>query len=209
MNILVVGGLGRMGSRYCSILRSLDHTPVIFDKGDDYSDEKYQTPIDHAIVATPTETHWDALHELLAITEGMDVLCEKPILKTPGLLYSLYRDFERRGSNLYCVNQYAHHAESRMFEMADSSETTSYDYYHSGNDGLHWDCFQLYALAKGPVSLKNSSPIWKCTINGWRLSPGLMDRAYVDMIKDFVGPKSKMWGHDIVVKTTERISASL
>lgn len=209
MNVLVVGGLGNMGRRYCAILRHLGHTPIVLDPaGPD--PEPFDGTTGHVIVATPTDTHLGVLSAIIdRNTRGLHILCEKPVVKTPSLLAAIYDIVDKKGHALYCVNQYAHHSMAGLFTRDTASGDTTYDFYHSGNDGLHWDCFQLYALARGKVTLKNESPIWKCKINGVNLNPGVMDRAYVDMIKDFLGPKEKVWGKDIVVKTTEKILSAL
>jgi len=57
-----------------------------------------------------------------------------------------------------------------------------YDYFRTGNDGLIWDCFQIIALSKLTPSINNTSPIWKCAINGQTLSLSDMDSAYISFL---------------------------
>jgi len=195
-----------MGQRYSRIVKMLAHEPVEADIGD----RADMTGITHVIIATPTATHETLIRQAI---EGsviqlnrLHILCEKPIVKNMTALQGLYDTAERYGSNLYCVNQYAHLPEAEIFEQKDGR--TTYDYFKHGPDGLHWDCFQMYALARGELFIDEKSLIWKCYINGVPIDLRNMDRAYIYMIEDFLGPKRKVWGKDIVMNATKRILAA-
>ncbi len=201
MNVLVVGAFGGMGRRYCAILKHLGHTPLMVDLNTRLPTGEF----DHAIIATPTDDHLRSINEVLEwFPRTKHILCEKPIAKSsPVLLGAFFDSLHSDGVNLYCVNQYQYLDELKC--ITNPRAPTTYDYYNSGRDGLHWDCYQLYALATGPVVLSNGSPVWKCHINGSRINSRNMDAAYVEMIRDFVGEKKNMWGKDIVLKATEKI----
>lgn len=202
MNVLVVGADGNMGKRYCAILQSLGHQPVKFEIHDEWA------PIacDHIIVATPTPTHNAVLYEVFkALTRPSFVLCEKPISTEMMTLNAMYDFATDNKCELFCVNQYAYLPEADTFNDPKTFGFTSYDYYKSGNDGLAWDCFQLFALAKNGISLSHASPVWKCRINGVSLDIKNMDSAYVAMIEDFLGKKERVWRKEIVIKAMKRI----
>ena len=190
-----------MGRRYSAILRHLGHTVDAVDIGD-----AIRVGWDHAIVATPTETHSEVLTQLACQppTKRRSVLMEKPLAKSIGDTERMFLAAEETDIDLYCVNQYGHLPEAQSFIFR-KDMASSYDYYNSGKDGLVWDCFQIFALASDTVTLKNDSPWWKCTINGERLSSANMDIAYVRMVEDFLGLKRRVWGREIVLKTTARI----
>lgn len=204
MKVLLVGALGNMGRRYTAILNALGHNVVPIDENEGFSCENSGDTLGatHAIVATPTDTHVGAVRDVERYTDVAHILCEKPICKKVGTLECLFKEFP----NLYSVNQYAHLAEAPQF-MFRTGYDSRYNYYNSGKDGLAWDCFQIFALANGPVTVSNTSPIWNCVINGIWIDQRNMDMAYVRMIEDFLGPKKNVWGRDIVMRTTERILA--
>lgn len=190
-----------MGKRYCAILKHLGHTPLLVDLNTRLPTEEF----DHAIIATPTDDHLRSINEVLEwFPRTKHILCEKPIAKSsPVLLGAFFDSLHSDGVNLYCVNQYQYLLDMDYALMTKGESW--YSYYNSGKDGLHWDCFQIYALAKAEVVVDNDSPSWGCKINGTLIRPGDMDDAYIEMIRDFVGEKKNMWGKDIVLKTTEKI----
>jgi hypothetical protein len=167
--ILLLGARGSMGRRYQAILRHLGvpFTPLDVET----------TPTDaleHAarsrgvILATPTATHGDYLR-LLADLDDVPMLCEKPITQDLAELDAL---LGRRGP-LSMMMQY------EMLNDPRGAGPTRYDYFRHGSDGLGWDCMQLLGLARGAVTLADTSPVWTCSLNGARLSLGMVERAYV------------------------------
>jgi hypothetical protein len=206
VNVLVVGGLGNMGRRYCAILKHLGHTPLPVDIDTSWPRAGY----DHAIIATPTGLHALSVVEVMKkrgryhLGEGaMHILCEKPVLTDLEALKKMYAWVEAEGGHLCCVNQYQYLLDMDYALMTKGDSW--YSYYNSGRDGIHWDCFQIYALAGGKVTVDNESPFWSCGINGTLIRPGYMDQAYVEMIRDFLGEKKNTWGKDIVLKATQKI----
>jgi hypothetical protein len=203
MKVLIVGAKGNMGGRYSAIVSALGHEVVPLDEDEGFSCENIVVECDHAIVATPTETHVESIRDIERYTDVAHILCEKPLCKTIEMVDCLFKEFP----NLYCVNQYAHLFEAAQFKQR-YGFASSWNYTNSGKDGLVWDCFQLFALANGALYLSNESPIWTCVINGVWINHANMAFAYGAMIHDFLGPKKNTWGRDVVMRTTERILAS-
>jgi hypothetical protein len=202
LNVLLVGAKGAMGRRYSAILRHLGHVPM----GVDLPWPEAVPEWDHAIVATPTDTHWEACCQLTDSVKSTDrrrsVLVEKPVATNLNELRAIRMELESSGMALHCVNQYQYLPEVRN----ETHEGPSwYRFYNHGKDGLHWDCFQIYALAGGGVELAEHSPWWDCGINGQRINLTHMDWAYIDMIEDWLGPQKHVWGWDVIERTTRRI----
>lgn len=213
MDVIVMGALGNMGRRYQAILRHLGHIPLIIDINEETKSLK--TLVDRwiddisktrfAIIATPTLAHTESLETLLSHSnKGMHILCEKPLATDPAIVKHMFDMAENHGSSLYCVNQYAFLQESRFFFM--SRGVSTYNYFNHGKDGLHWDCFQLHALASDQLVLGDTSPTWRCSINSVPISIAGMDQAYVDMLRNFLGPRLKMWQRSLVTETSEKIA---
>ena len=194
--ILLVGAKGNMGSRYSAILRHLGETHYSIDIDDPWPETKR---VKKVIIATPTCSHLNDIQVANEMYPSADILCEKPISRHSEDL-ELMRVNRKR---LYCVNQYAHLFPDTLVPLDDGG--TSDNYFKHGGDGLAWDCFQLFALAEGPVELRENSPIWKCRINGYPYSIGSMDRAYIRMIHDFLGDMETVWGWDKIVETTRKV----
>jgi hypothetical protein len=204
MKVALVGCDGNMASRYRAILDFLGHQVKGWDKDAELEDIEYMTKwADAFIVCTPTGHHLGSLREIWKNGwAGKPVLCEKPVTKDIEQYKQLCKLVWELKPELYCVNQYAY-----LPEMVDGTADglTSYNYFKHGSDGLKWDCFQLYALARGKLELRNTSPVWQCTLNGVNVDLSNMDRAYVDMVIDFLGYKRKSWGWAVIDKTTRRI----
>jgi hypothetical protein len=205
LNVLVIGAKGNMGRRYCAILRHLGHEPLEIDVP---WPAKLPQDWTHAIVATPTDTHWDAICELTDALTSLEprryVLCEKPVATSLRELNAIRMEVQSANIQLNCVNQYNYLPEVTNI-ATDEGNPSWYYYYNHGKDGLHWDCFQIYALATDLVDLNESSPIWDCGINGMKVSIAGMDWAYIDMIEDWLGPQKHVWGWDVIERTTRRI----
>lgn len=195
MIVCVIGHMGNMGRRYSSILDYLEVDWVGCEEG--HPVPPFAT---HYIIATPTDTHAEMINLIgREPNSNKRILVEKPVcvmtsIHPPKELAAIQAArAQGRGNSVYMVNQYAYYPGVDVI-----NGITSYDFYNSGNDGIGWDCIQLLHLARGRVFLKNESPIWKAKINGIILDRDLVDQCYVDMIKDFVGPRKNLWGwHNI------------
>ena len=206
MNVLLMGACGVMGRRYQSILKHLNHTILHVDFPHLLSEVRYSiNKADAVIIATPTMTHTQVILELSQYEHknSLPILCEKPVTKYFSDLEECFEMCKRSSMELFVVNQYAHLPESVIFDHADG--VTSYNYFNSGRDGLKWDCFQMFALAKGKVNISNESPYWECEINGVPINVEHMDGAYVRMVDDFLGDRNKLWGEEIIRDTTAKI----
>jgi hypothetical protein len=188
MKVCIIGNKGNMGRRYAACLDylNIDHWGY-----DGAPPESFVSKLDdttHVIIATPTETHVSIFKMIQVLSDKLPILCEKPITKDLKELESINLD------NLYMVNNYQYIANSIEYR----NETVSYDYYHSGNDGIAWDCIQLFAFGND-IKLSNKSPKWQCSINGTPLSKDLIDQSYIDMLKDFTGPMKHVWDKNTII----------
>lgn len=194
--ILVVGGNGNMGRRYCKILgaHAIDHK--ILDLNNLHHAKFLIEECSKMIIATPTELHEQYIEK--ALDRGIDVLCEKPISKNLNFVRSL------RGKQVKMVNNYFYaygKALARQlktigeFELQwhkldglreKRIEDTTYNYHYSGQDGIGWDCIQLIQYALGRVHFKNKSVVWSASINGVQLHLEDVLNGYTQMIIDFV-----------------------
>lgn len=204
--VLVIGHLGNMGKRYCAILKMLriEHFGIDGGYDPDLGNQLIRAA-DQIIVATPTWTHGNVLRQIAEArpypgTKKVNVLCEKPVTKKPEEFEAL-RNLS--GLRIFCVNQYAHLPEYEKFRGAQGR--TYYNYFKHGDDGLAWDCFQLFNLAAGSITLNESSPIWRCRINGVEINQAGMDWAYVKMVQDFLGPMKRVWDLFTAEVTTKRV----
>jgi hypothetical protein len=162
-----------MGKRYQAVLRYLN-------ENFDCHDLRLTRPVgplekyDRFIIATPTDTHLGWVKALDCYKKP--IFCEKPLAKNQEEVLEIAQCL----SPLTMQMQYL-----QLVDKADDGHS-SYDYYHHGPDGLIWDCFQIIALAKGDISLREESPVWRCTINGRPLLRGHMDLAYVDYVRGWL-----------------------
>lgn len=186
--VCIIGNKGNMGRRYAAVCDYLDIEHWGWDRNPrDYNADDFKDTT-HVIIATPTKRHIidiQNLKDFLAFKGP--ILCEKPI--ATNITELKYIDYD----NLYMVNNYQY-----LYQGNYGSHTT-YEYYHSGNDGLAWDCIQLFKFTDDSPYLKNQSPIWKCSLHGKKLSKNDIDQSYIDMIKDFTGPMKYCWGKDIII----------
>lgn len=177
MRVLVVGGLGSIGSRYVSILNYLKHDPVIYDTSVHEvvpGMEEYEK----AIIATPTDKHffWAAYFG----KRNIPFLCEKPLSKEEGEC-KLLVDY-----NGFVVNNYAYLCGTKQPKI-------EYDYFRTGKDGTLFDCCQLVYLDPS-VQIKTDSPIWRLKIDEQPISYLSLEYSYINMISDFVnGAYNNLW----------------
>jgi hypothetical protein len=127
------------------------------------------------------------------------ILCEKPVVKDTVTLFQLKQFVETEKVKLFMVNQYAY------FKKEKKGESSYYNYYNTGKDGLYWDCIQIIHLAKSSCKIENTSPIWQCQINGMEYPRSVMDLLYLLMLQDFVGKQTNLWGWDDIEKATLKV----
>lgn len=179
-SVMVLGGAGNMGRRYCAVLRHLGILPVPIDVADGSISklERSMTSVQGIIIATPTGSHVNDIAQVSPF--GLPILCEKPISTNIARVWSALAIAKHTQTPLSMVNQYV-----MLTDPTDSGESY-YDYWNHGRDGLLWDCISVIALARGKITLGEDSAFWRCAINGRRLSPADMDEAYIEMIRDWV-----------------------
>ena len=170
--ILLIGGLGSIGTRYRAILDYIGEKYVVWDT---VAVDTANMPekFDSAIIATPTFTH----PYFCKLMEGMKkpYLCEKPVTTERGETLS--------GGHTVCNYKY----------LIEPGQQIHYNYYKTGSDGLLWDCCQLVYLDPNAVLLK-TSPRWHLMANNQLIAYRDLENSYVSMIRDFVkGNYKKLW----------------
>lgn len=178
--VVVVGSMGNMGRRYCTILKYLGVPYYSIDVKN-----LYFTPIDWRkvygiIIATPTSSH---IYDMTSyLSYGRPILCEKPVCKNLDLLDEFILDHP--DIELRMINQYEYMLKTGVKKYSD--DISYYSYYNSGNDGDAWDCINIIGLSNMPVVISKHSPTWECCINGIVLDKRDIDISYVDNLKDWL-----------------------
>lgn len=216
--MLIIGSNGNIGRRYVNICKYLHipHTAVDIKSN---SEEDICVEIEKnefILLCTPTDTHYEMIEKIIKIKKYKNtktyLLCEKPITKNKVELEKLLFDTVNSKITLFMVNNYNFieiEPESngiiKIFKKIMNDFTTEYNYFHSGTDGMIWDCIQLVYLAKGKIILKQESPIWHCKINGVKISREQVDYSYIAMIIDFVTKREKMWTLSDIIKSHQKV----
>lgn len=184
MKICVVGGLGNMGSRYCTILKHLGVETIIHDVG--VRDECIEN-CSGIIIATPTDMHFRNIQFYKKYK--LPFLVEKPLTKN---FDELIRIVDDPNIILRMINQYEYFelvalkSDSKVISCFDKKPFSEYNYFKTGKDGLFWDCLNIIGLAKGTFTCQNNSPIWTCILNGKTLDYGQIDQSYIWNISDWL-----------------------
>ncbi len=176
MATTLIGSNGSMGLRYQAILKHLNEPFYALDK--EHSTDEIFKALDNServILCTPTETHYKLLKSIIPLQKP--ILCEKPITKSVKELEILFANVLKYNTHFTMMFQY-----SELVPLKQENFNSSYNYFRTGKDGLIWDCLQIIGLAKGEIEILNDSPIWKCRINGKKLSLHDMDQAYVAFV---------------------------
>lgn len=190
-NVLIIGSEGSMGKRYQAILKYLEipfsgvdinhSVGFVLNKVADAS---------RVILCTPTDNHFSYLEKIIPI--GKPILCEKPISRSLREMERILGLIEQHRSNFAMTFQY-----SELVPANQDPGQSHYHYFRSGKDGLIWDCLQIIALAKGEIEISNDSPVWRCMINGRKLSLSDMDHAYLNF--------TRKWLDGGIVQSPERL----
>jgi hypothetical protein len=176
MSILIIGSEGSMGKRYQAILSYLGKSYECMDIHNCERSDLWQKASSF-VIATPTPTHLKLIR--MCIPFGKPILCEKPLSTDTQALLETLHEVKASQVNLTTMFQY------QMMGIGTSGHS-HYDYFRHGNDGLAWDCFQIISLAKGEISLGETSPVWRCTINGNPLYFQAMDWAYIKFVEKWL-----------------------
>lgn len=173
MTVALFGSGGSIGRRYSAILRYLG---VEFE-GIDLDCARIVEPkksFDRAIVAVPTDRHYDYAKWLLEIKKPF--LVEKPLSRHLDACENLVeREGEMRIGNVVCNYKY----------VLGTQKPILYDYYKTGSDGFLWDCCQL--IARNPeIELRTTSPVWTLISENGPVHYGSVEASYIAMLRDFV-----------------------
>lgn len=178
MKVFILGHGGNMGHRYKTILRFLGHSAAGYDKAAGKLGNFDIEEADRVIIATPTVSHAGDLH--LVIPYRKPILCEKPVSTDRHALNDILTFADTHSTLVSMVSQYDHMPFSRA-----KADLTKYDYFKHGGDGLYWDCINIIYHAKGRIALNNTSPIWRCSINGDPLNLADIDYSYIKMLDEW------------------------
>lgn len=168
--IAIIGSEGSMGKRYQAILRDLNVSVDLFDIHN-WGQITETVGIEGIIIASPTHCHFENIREVARL--NIPILCEKPIAQT---MFDLNNILELN-LNLTMVNQYD------FIEGVHGVGPSYYDYFHTGKDGLQWDCINIIGLANDEIYINDQSPTWQCQINGKKLTLEDVYNSYISMVK--------------------------
>ena len=189
--ILVLGGRGSIGRRYCANLKAMGEEYVVYDTAKDTSRDIPKA--DMAIIATPTDTHGFYCRYLA--DRGTRFLCEKPLSMRYSEAQTLVEDIKIMNGDGYVVNNW---------EFALSKYTPkhalTYDFYNTGRDGIAHDCCQLIHIANKydlELELYDESPVWMAMADGELIDYRDMEISYGAMLSAFIA------GDDIALWTLE------
>lgn len=191
---LVIGGKGSIGRRYCSILSFLKKPFKILDIQDPKGERDLEKiDFDEAIIATPTDTHFEYCEKLIALNKVF--LCEKPLSKNEDECMRISEYLKG-----YVVNNY----EWAIRHIMAPWEIT-YDYYNTGKDGVLWDCCQLIYLDQ-KAKIQTKSPIYRLHVNGQPIQLTDIERSYIWMISAFLTDnRLGLWSLKTGLKMTQKV----
>lgn len=192
---LIIGGNGSIGRRYQAISRHLGERYDVFDQvGSGAFDLKkvYLDGFRRAIIASPTETHVGYCDRLVAA--GVPFLCEKPLSQS-------VEDCERLVSkDGFVVNNYAFLTQKYSYRPH-----LKYDYFHTGKDGILWDCAQIIYLDPH-AEIRTESPFWNFKVDYQWVSYRDLEQSYVDMIRAFLADNvRRLWTLEDGLKMTRAV----
>jgi hypothetical protein len=168
--IALFGADGRIGSRYRAILKHIGQAYIPIEKDDEINPEKWT----HAIIATPTDTHFEIGEFIESL--GIPYLLEKPATKD--LIEAQRMSLWKNG---FIVNNY-------QFAIPEA-KSIEYNFYNTGRDGLKWDCCQLIYLAdqyKAKLKIKRESPIWTLAVDDELIPYRQVEYSYIQMMNAFL-----------------------
>lgn len=221
MRILIIGWKGGMGQRYRALLENIGIDVVGIDStlGTDlgfYNLNKTErskltgngfTPLkdikyDKAIIATPTNTHYDEAVKLAIL--GKPFLCEKPVSKNPADIDDIIGTCKITNTDARMVCNWAFTCDDRKWNAG--GHEVFYDCYNTGRDGLHWDCIQLIYLAKNDrYKLNNKSPFFEATIDKQGITLQDIQWSYHRMLTAWIHTPEKLWDMEDAKKATEKV----
>lgn len=208
LKVLVIGGLGSIGKRYRAILDYLGVKNICHDTAnptgyrhglmDVLREEKFT----HAIVASPTPTHYRYCMELIGLK--IPFLCEKPLSADLDQCKKIRDDAASRRVKGHVVCNY----KFLMERYNVKHKPRYYNFYNTGRDGVEFDCCQLIYL-NPDITLCNTYPVWTLRTDMGDMSYAIMEHQYVVMLKDWLSGGKNCWTLDDGVKMTEAVNGYL
>jgi hypothetical protein len=189
VKVLVIGGDGSIGSRYCAILKYLSVPYTVWGESDGDLRDTCGTSFEKAIIAAPTEWHAYYCHALWDLE--VPFLCEKPLSKSPNECAGLLDRAKRESIKGHVVNNY-------QFLLAQYAPKTSisYSYYKTGSDGLWWDLCQLAYIADKKnltLSVSKSLPVWTMKADGRTIPYREVEKSYIYMVMTWLQGGKGLW----------------
>jgi hypothetical protein len=193
LKILVIGGLGSIGSRYTCILKYLGHEPIVWDIRAPFSEDVKdidQFEFEKAIIATPTATHFYWCKRLIELKKPF--LVEKPMSKDIKECEELVELDKNKLGRVVCNYKFL------------TQSPTLYDFYKTGTDGVIWDCCQLVYLNPN-IEIRTQSPIWTLMSGFNNHSYEELEVSYIRMINDFLDEGKHLWNLEDGLKMTQAV----
>lgn len=183
--VLLIGCNGSIGRRYAAILKFLG----IEYNGIDVHNENLlydvkKSDFSHCIIATPTNTHFDMCKKIAL--KGIPFLCEKPLSKSPEECKEIIKIANECMVSGFVVNNWAHTYKIGGVWQPNTCKVF-YDNYHTGKDGLLWDCCQLVYLSDKAenMHLLTLMPYMQAMIGGYTITHEDVAVSYIKMIRTF------------------------
>jgi hypothetical protein len=192
--VLLIGYKGSIGNRYRAILEYLSVPFYGVDLGDTYNPELYK----RAIIATSTETHFEVCKQMIAY--GINFLCEKPVSKNPEEIKELIELCEKNKveGNMVCNWKYVRP------NLNPESNQILYNNFHTGKDGVNWDCIQLHYLDEEKAFITTDKPFFASIINNKNITYFNVEDSYIDMMKNWIN-NGDLWTLEDALKATEKV----
>jgi nucleoside-diphosphate-sugar epimerase len=159
--VLVVGHCGSIGNRWLLACRALGYRVVTWDIHDQTQSSPPEGPVTHAIIATPTATHYDSVRWVQTRYECKNILCEKPLCPTVESAERLGRLCDEAGADLRVVNNWAY--ASDKFELSPQAHVIFYSSPTFGHEAAWCNLCQPIHYAKKLVALPTD--IWTLTVD--------------------------------------------
>ena len=187
MKLLIIGHKGSIGQRWVAVARAFGENITGYDLGS--SDRLLQDNYDGVLIASPTTTHYKYLVKFCGVCP---VLCEKPLLTTRYALKELWLlpGIEK----IRIVSNWLWFCDDIL---PPGQNIISYNYFRAGNEDFVSNMAQPIYLAK-KLSIKTTSPVFKCTINNLSISLDTIELSYVKCYenwkKSFISPDAcSLW----------------
>lgn len=186
--ILIIGGNGSIGTRYQAIFKKYNIEYKVFDDPSQENDHEIGgIGFDKAIICTPTRTHFTYCKMLMDLQKPF--LCEKPMSMDMNECDILINNMNSKYGSM--VNNWSL---ALLTGRMGRIKKISYQYYHTGSDGLVWDVCQLVDIASqlgAKLEVSRSFPVFNCTvqmIDGTieQISLEEIQRSYIQMLINFV-----------------------